>query len=323
MKATSAQPTLERGKYFLIVLLSSLTLFAVSTITTIKFLTKSKTVVTPDLTNKSVESARSICRVNRLKIEIKEYRFDERIPANVILEQTPLPKESVKSGRTIKLMVSRGSRSVKVPNVAGQLLRQATMMIEKAGLHLGRITRLYDPFIPKNQVMDQWPTPELAITHGAKINLLLSDGPEPFWFILPNFTRTHIDQSAWTLEKLGLHLSEIKRKIDNTQPTGTIIAQTPPVNSRVKSGMPAGLIATKRTDNLEVVSRFVTINFHVPASRREVRVKMLVSDDSGLHEIYNAMEKPDTDLTVRRTLSGTTARLKVYVNGQLTKEESI
>lgn len=307
----------------LTILFASMTVFAVSTVTTIKLLTKSTTLAVPDLSHKSVESARSICRVKRLKLAIQGYRFDERIPANIILDQTPEPETKIKSGRVIKVIVSRGSRSVKVPALTNMSLREASLAIENAGLHVGRVTRIFSPLDPKDQVLQQWPAPAEDLTAGEKVSLLLSRGPKPVWFLMPQLKGQHIDQAADMLEKLGLQLSEIKRKVDNTQPTGMVIAQTPPAGARVKLGLPAGLIATKRTDHETALSRYVTIRYRVPAAKRDVRVKVLASDDTGLHELYNAMEKPDSDLLIRRTLIGTSATLKIYVNGQLQEEREI
>lgn len=311
------------GMFLFTVLLISITLFGISTVTTIKLLTKSKIVIVPELNFKSVESARSMCRVKRLKIDISEYRFDQRIPANVILDQEPKAEEKVKSGRIIKVVVSRGSQSVKIPVLTNQSLRAATISIENAGFHIGRVTRIYDNSIPKDQILDQWPAPKTDLTRGKNINLLISNGPKPVWYIMPKLKGSHIDDASRTLELLGMDLREIKRKVDNTLPSGTIISQTPQAGARIKTGIPAGLLVTTRTDNNNLVSRFVTINYHVPASQRDVRIKMLVRDESGLHELYNAMEKPDTDLVIRRTLSGESAKLKIYINSKLAEQRDI
>jgi len=56
---------------------------------------------------------------------------------------------------------------------------------------------------------------------------------------------------------------------------------------------------------------------------RDLRIKILASDSSGLHEIYNAMEKPNSDLLIRRTLVGPSAKLKFYVNGKFLEERDI
>lgn len=323
IEASSQMTPSKTGPFIFLLLFTSLIVFGISTVATIKVLTRPKSVIVPELTHKSVESARSICRVKRLKLELADYRFDERIPANVILEQTPAAKEEVKSGRAIEVVVSRGNKSVKTPLIVDKELRQATIAIENAGLHIGRVTRLYSETIPKNQIIKQWPEPETNITYGDNVNLLISDGPKPFWFLMPDLEGGNTDQAVWILEQLGLKLREIKRIDDNTRPAGTVISQTPNPGTRVRSGIPTGLVVTKRTDNENIASRFVTINYYIPPANREVRLKMLVRDASGLHEIYNAMEKPDNELTIRRTLSGESAILKIYINGHLLEERDI
>lgn len=313
----------KSGNYFFIVFIASLVMFVLSTITTIKFLTIAKIEEVPDLTHRTVESARSLCRVNRLKIAIKEYRFDPKIAANFILAQDPLPNEKVKSGRIIHVVVSRGSRTIPVPAVIGQMLREGTLAIGNAGLKVGRVTRVANDQAPKDQILDQWPGHGHTITADGNVNLLVSTGHRPIWYIMPDLIGYPIDQATNTLEKLNMTLSEIKRKVDNTKPSGTVILQTPSPGSRVREGIPAGLVATTRSDNQNMIARFVTINYHVPAGNRDVRVKMVVRDDNGLRELYNAMESPGTDLVIRKILNGTSAVLRVYINGKFMEERII
>ncbi len=313
----------KSSTFFFTVLIASLTVFALSTLTTIKFLTVAKIEVVPDLTHRTLESARSLCRVNRLNISVKEYRFDPKIAANFILDQDPKAEEKVKSGRLIQVVVSRGSRTITVPEVMGHSLREGTLAIDNAGLHVGRVTHIANERIAKDQVLDQWPKHGHNITSGSNVNLLVSSGPRPLWYIMPDLIGYPIDQATSTLENLNMDLSEIKRKVDNTKPSGTIMAQTPLPGSRVQAGMPAGLVATTRSDNQNLTTRFVSIHYHVPSGGRDVRVKLVVRDDNGLRELYNAMETPGTDLVVRKILNGTTAVLKVYINGKFTEERII
>ncbi len=309
--------------YFFILLSLSLFSFAVSTLVTTRVLRRVSIVKVPDLRHKSVESARSILRVKRLRIEIAEFRFDQRIPLNSIIAQIPAADQSVKTGRTIQIVVSRGSQAVKVPDISELELRKAALILGDKGLNIGRTTRIFSMQIPKNTILDHYPAAGDYASRESSINLLVSQGPRPIWFIMPALKGLNINNASRMLSHIGMELREIKRQQDDTRPSGTVLVQTPKPGGRVQAHDPAGLTVSIQSADQQQTTRLVTVKYRVPPANMEVRIKMVARDNTGLHEIYNSMEKPHSEFTIRRTIHGTQAVLYIYINGKLHEERQI
>lgn len=320
----SAKRTVQgRTRFLLILGVSALFALVASAITTMVIMRRAQDVTVPNLAHKSVESARSVLRVKRLRIEIAEYRYDKRIAANKILEQDPKPDETVVSGKAIQVVVSRGTQALETPAVVGLTLPEATDQFANQGLNPGRITRIYTTLENKNMIMDQYPEAGTRSNRGDNIDLLVSRGPRPIRFIMPNLKGWHIDDATGVLKVVGLELREVKRRLDDNFPTGMILEQTPPTGAPIRAKDPAGFIVTIQSTSQNALARLARIEYQVPVGSMEVRVKLMVRDDNGWQEIYNALEKPDSRISIRRAISGDNAELYIYINGRLHEERRI
>jgi eukaryotic-like serine/threonine-protein kinase len=323
MKPSTRKKAPKRSLFISIVCIASLLAFAASTIATLQVMRRITIAIVPDLSNKTVESARSVLRIKRLSMDIAEYRFDQRIAANQILEQDPLAGQSVESGHMIKVVVSRGARTLTVPTLSGLTLSAAESKLKEEGFHIGRVTRYYTTEAENETILDQFPTPGSDGARGTNIHILVSQGPHPLWLVMPSFKGWSVDDAMQVLSTLGMKLKEIKRQVDPEKPNGMVLNQTPKTGVRIKTGDPAGLVASIKSSEVSQSTRFVTIEYNVPPVGRSARVKFVVRDEKGMHEIYNAMEKPNTPLTIQRRINGLDAQLYIYINGELYEERLI
>lgn len=315
-------PSSGRHTYTWLVLFSMLVCMAAAFFATRQALNRISEMVVPDLANKSVESARSLLRVKRLSLEITGYQFDQRIAANRVLSQEPPAGSKLTSGRAVQVVVSRGASALEIPALAGLPLSEALQTLETLGLNPGRVTRLYDASADKDTVLAHYPESGARSSRGSNVDLLVSQGPRPLWFIMPSFLGWHVDEAVAFLREVGIEVQEIKRKVDDNRPTGTVVEQTPLAGSRVQRGSAAGLVATLQSLD-QGIAQLVRLEYQVPAGPIEVRVKLMLQDDTGLHEVYNAMEKPESLLNLSRTIRGARARLFIYLNGKLQEERSL
>jgi len=313
----------HRGLFLLILVSLSMFTFIISTLVTTRVLRRVTTVIVPDLTHKSFESARSVLRVQRLPIEISEYRFDRQVPINHIIAQDPSPGQTVKSGRKVRVVLSRGTSAVKVPPLAGMNLHKAANELAKSGLNVGKVTRYYTAEAEKDIVLDQSPQAGELQNRGSNVVLLVSQGPKPVWYLMPNLRGLTRDQGIAMLNFIQVELKEIKRVLDDSQPSGTIREQTPLAGLRVRAGDPAGLAASIQTADQQQGPRLVDFTYHVPDSKSEVRLKLIIRDNTGLHEIHNTMEKPNAAIRLRKTVQGENAKMYIYINNILQEQKDI
>lgn len=312
----------SRRKFIWLVLLCTAACFAAAFIATRQALNRISEMVVPDLANKSVESARSLLRVKRLSLEIAGYQFDQRVVANRVLTQDPAAGSKLISGRAVKVMVSRGAAALEIPSLAGLPLVEALQKLENLGLNPGRVSRLYDASADKDTVLAHFPETGTRSSRGSNVDLLVSQGPRPLWFIMPSLLGWHVDDAVAFLREVGIEVQEIKRKVDDSRATGTVVEQTPMTGSRVQGGNAASQVATLQSQD-QGITQLVRLEYQVPAGAMEARVKFMLQDDTGLHEVYNAMEKPESLLSLSHTIRGERARLFIYLNGKLQEERNL
>jgi eukaryotic-like serine/threonine-protein kinase len=66
-----------------------------------------------------------------------------------------------------------------VPKLKGKTLTAAKRSIKTDGCSVGRIKHATSPTIEKGRVISQKPEPGKRLKHGAKVNLLISEGRRP------------------------------------------------------------------------------------------------------------------------------------------------
>ena len=110
-----------------------------------------------------------------LRMLVGEEIFDQEQPPGFVLEQSPAPLTPVRTGRPVRLVVSKGEALARVPDLTGLSLRQSELMIQREGLTIGRVSRSYDLRGPLG-VVSQRPHPGAELSRGAAVALLLREG---------------------------------------------------------------------------------------------------------------------------------------------------
>ncbi len=170
-----------------VLFLAFLSLVFISAMVTMKAVTWGGTVVVPDVSGRALAAAVTALRADGLDIKIAREEHHPTVPAGSVISQLPLPGASVKKGRNVSVVVSLGSQEVTVPDLHGQTVRMALIMVGQAGLALGEVARAaLDE--PKDLVAAQDPLAQAVVQKGTGVSLLASDGPPPGAFITPDLS---------------------------------------------------------------------------------------------------------------------------------------
>jgi eukaryotic-like serine/threonine-protein kinase len=112
-------------------------------------------VAVPDVRGQSIDQATST--LNGLGFKVNPTYVDSNEPQNSVVEQSPAPNASAPQGSTISLTVSKGPKSVGVPDVRNLDVGSATSTLQNAGF---RVKFSYTTVTDPNQdqiVLDQDP----------------------------------------------------------------------------------------------------------------------------------------------------------------------
>ncbi len=131
-------------------------------------------MVVPDLVGQSLEAAQTRASALGLKLETRYLLASAEVPQNHIISQDPRAGRTVRGGRTIWVVVSTGPEVVTVPAVEGMALREARLILNEAGLRVGRVEERYAPEISPGQVLEQNPPAEAEVEAGQLVDLVVS-----------------------------------------------------------------------------------------------------------------------------------------------------
>ncbi|HSL81194.1 MAG TPA: PASTA domain-containing protein, partial [Thermoanaerobaculia bacterium] len=130
---------------------------------------------TPDLTELPVAEARQMLRDQGLELRVDEAgRFHDRIPAEHVIQQDPGAGELVKRGSRVAVVPSLGPQRIPVPDLHGQGLQSAQVLLAAAGLALGRTVEVFSADEDPGMVVAQEPPAGETVAPGGVVDLLLA-----------------------------------------------------------------------------------------------------------------------------------------------------
>ena len=187
----------------------------------------SNLVEVPDWIGRGREEALAQAQSLGLAFEVAELRHDPGVAVDRIVQQEPAAGTQVRSGRTIRVVVSLGGETLTIPSVIGQPARQAELELRRAGLTPGWEARIHDETVPASQVIDEAPAPGTLSVSGDRVHRLISDGPRQLRFVMPDLTgQTLRDAQEW-ITLCGFRSRAVRRVPAEGRRSGTVVGQLP------------------------------------------------------------------------------------------------
>ena len=199
-------------------------------------------VSVPDLLGLDVAEARRRCQQTGLDLDIRDRLYSEGVPSDQVLSQSPEAGSPVKRGRHVNVKVSMGSEEVRVPDVRGMTLRQATLQLDSARLAVGRVSRVFEG--EGGQIV-QATRPASGATTGAgqRVDLLVAVGASGEPYLMPNLVGRSLDDVRRLVERSGFRVGRVTyRGRDGVYP-GTVLEHYPQRGSRIQRGETIDLVA--------------------------------------------------------------------------------
>lgn len=199
-------------------------------------------VLVPDLQNLTLEQAEKALKPSGLTLSRAGERFDPSVPRGFILSQDPAPDTPVRGKGRVLVTVSLGEEFSSVPELFGQSRRGAQLLLERAGLRIGGSTRAPNDEVGQDLVAGSDPPAETVLPRGSAVSLLVSTGPGPEVFVMPDLTGREISGVRRQLEALGFRVLVPPAAAS----VGPIVSQSPQAGSRVSTDVQIVLQATGR-----------------------------------------------------------------------------
>lgn len=132
---------------------AALTLFVLFTL--LRVITRHGQVLTvPSFTNMSYDEAEALAKRSHLRLKVTDSVYVPQMKRGFVFKQNPEPGSKVKRRRTIMISINaRVPNMVRVPNLVGYSLRQATSSLAAVQLRVGKLIYVSD--IASNNVLAQ------------------------------------------------------------------------------------------------------------------------------------------------------------------------
>lgn len=162
-----------------------------------------------------------------------QYEFDNAVESGVVLEQSPTSGSSVVSGSEITLVISKGGKSIAVPDLTGKTESQAIAALKNAGLTYVRKTEVGNVSVDEGIVLRCEPTEGTEVTEGTGITLYVNVRAAVTEAIMPQLVGYDKETAVTALYKKGLTSVSINEVYSDTVPVGQVISQSVPADSIV------------------------------------------------------------------------------------------
>jgi eukaryotic-like serine/threonine-protein kinase len=200
---------------------------------------KTRDVTVPELKGKSVNDASALLADSGLALKVEEgARLDPKVPAGQILAQEPQAGVSTRRQRSVKVWISAGPRSLKVPAFIGESERAAQIRAKQNGLALSRVAEIRSADYQAGAVVAQSPPPQ---TTSAQVALLVNRGERGTSYVMPDLIGVNGDRAADVLRAKGFRVAVVGEHPYPGVPAGIVLRQNPQGGFQIAPGEPISL----------------------------------------------------------------------------------
>lgn len=209
----------------LLLALVLLTVALVSALTAMRFAIHGREVAIPPLVGMTPLEAERAVAASGLDVVVERQFYSPDIPEGRIMSQVPMAGVKVRRGWAVRVAQSLGPQRVAIPDVTNQSERVAELNVRRRGLDLGSVAQVNLTDAAADQVVSQSPPANAKGISVPRISLLVSRGPAPAAFVMPNFAGQPLGSVTLALEDAGVKVGKVSVAIP-AQPTD---AQSAPV----------------------------------------------------------------------------------------------
>ena len=179
----------------------------------------------------------------KFKIKVEE-EYSADYAKGLVIRQDPESDTELEEGKTLTLVVSKGTRTedkVSVPGVVGKRESSAKSESEAAGLKVSVKTK-YSTDVAKGKVISQSPGSGNQVTKNSTVVITVSQGEKPETMVrVPNLRYFTESGARSELKNSNLVLGSVLTEYSDSVEKGLVIRQTVSSGSKVKEGTAVGI----------------------------------------------------------------------------------
>ncbi len=280
-----------------------------------------KEVEVPDIEGLSLDEASGILRDKQLSLDIIGDRHSTDIEEGHIISQQPAIGTSVEILSSVKVIVSLGPKTIKVPNVTGKPEEEAVKELEEKGLEVaGREYRPDDKY-PRGVVIAQSIQHDTEVLSGTTIDLVISDGSDTSVIKVPEYTGLKIDSVKELIISDNLSQGEVFESYSDEVPKGIVLKQKPEAGVYVEENREIDLWVSLGSKPNYPKRLEIPLTDEKDGGKDRVAVKIERADDKSV--VYENEHSTDEGAVVVDLKESGVVDYNIYIDGQLRKKITI
>jgi serine/threonine-protein kinase len=204
-----------------------------SALTAMRFAIRGREVSVPSLVGKTEVQAAEVLGNSGLVLKVSSKRFSSDVPEGQVLDQIPPTGTRLKTSRTVKVLLSLGERRFPVPNLLGNSLRAAQLMLTQRRLTVGNTLFAHTPVGEPSTVAYQSPKPGTLEGSDPSVNILISLGPPSEYFIMPDLIGKPAEIVMARARNEGFRIGKVNYRNYPGVELGVVIQQKPQAGYRL------------------------------------------------------------------------------------------
>lgn len=284
-----------------------------------------------DFSGLTLDAAMAEAEAIGLKVEMMGTAYAPDQPEGVVISQTPLPNSMVKTGRIVQVLLNEAPQAQLMPELVGLSLEEARVLIENAGLTVGRVDELQDE-LEKGKIFRQIPAPNTQVKDGQSVDLLISLGPEQSVVPMPELVGKSKAEAIALLEEVQLNYGAIETGYSAEIAKDLVMLQSIPVGTEVKVGTlvnltlslgpedPTAETTTAENPESDLITRPYFIPLKTDKDTYRIKVTKMVNDTEEV--LYDAIHNKE-EQSVQINISGKgEMRLLFYRDDELLEDRT-
>ena len=275
----------------------------------------------PNLVGRKYEEVVEEYKKQGIEVIQEKSDYSSEQPEGCIISQTPEKGTNTKD-KKIYVVVSKGEKLVEVTDVTGKDIKVATYELQDTLGFVIETEEVVNEKVTAGIIISQDPK-EGEKPYGSTIKLVVSKGDGKESVIMPSVVGSTEADAKATLEKLKLKVN-VKYAEDNSKSNGVVISQSYPQNQELKEGDMVDITVNKLLITKNVSIDLLELQGGSPINADTITVKVTASIDNGATNTIFEKTFAPTEKNATFTINGyQKAVLKIYLNGQLAKEQTI
>jgi len=307
-----------KSSYIIKLIILGFFLSLISTVFVMKLIFAISTITMPDFTGMTIEKAQK--KASRMKIDLKvdAEDFSRFYARGYVMQQDISKGTKIKKGRTLYVLVSKGSKLVRIPSITGQPKNTSLVLLKNNGLNAGYETAIESGVFKEDYIIAQSPAAGQEAPAGISINFLRSSGKKGYNYMMPDLRGKDIFTVFDSMRRSNLLIEKIEIEINENLASGSIISQQPGPGYMVNGSKHITLKASVKESDEKLKKRIIKINYVNPSQVPQL-IKITVLSLNGSETVYNEVAQPNEEINVNATVRGASL-VQIFNGTELVKE---